>query len=311
MDIYKSSLEPSYEDIGENLAIRPSGILVRKGLYRNALLGAQYEAVTLASRDDECVFCEPKLSDRQNITYAGKHFAAFSASAPYEFMGDNPVITDDHELVVPLKHVEDPDLIDDVVAKEINEYLHDRETQQPTITYVRNQGSPSKSVRHLHYHSMPIDTNKKVSLYTYSIHSGVTSLQFSQSQESYDNESMDEILSDTELLTISKPVVPFAHFDGQQVLGHLRLKYDSQNPESVKAMNEQLTAIKREATDSQSFQTYSAYSNQDIKIVEALYLGFNPVYKIEYDKQRGGIAELVFARLSLETISKIKQSRNK
>ncbi len=311
MDIYRGSLEPSYKDIDDELAIKPGGILVRKGLYRNAMIGAKYEATVLADQDNTCAFCEPRLSDRQDVTHRGKYFAAFLASAPYEFMGDYPAIEGKHELVVPIAHTEDPKSVIGAAATEIDEYLRDREAQHPTITYARNQYNPSKSVSHLHYHSIPVDTDKKVSRYVYSWQSGVTELEFSEPQMPDTNEPADEILAESKLLTVARPAMPFLHFDGQEVLGHLRLTYDLQNPKSVSALNEQLDTMQKMTTNNQSFQTYNAQTDQNSNVVEVLYLGLNPIYKLEYDQQTGGLAELVFARLSLQTISKIKQLRNR
>lgn len=310
MEVYRANIEPSYEEIGDDLAIKPGGILVRKGLYRNAQVGAQYEAKTLARPDDDdCVFCEHRLVNEQEVIYKGERFAAFLASAPYEFMGDHPIEEYGHELVVPLDHTEDPRAVDPLTAAEIEEYMHDRSAQQPTITYVRNQGNPSKSVPHLHHHSIAIDTDRKVARYAYSWQEGVTDLTFELATANSGDELEDEIITTSSGLTIARPGVPFAHFDGQEVISHLRVSYDSQDPKSVATMREQLATMEQMTPPNQCFQTYTASTRSDCGTVEVLRLGLNPVYKIEFDRQSGGISELVFARLSLETITRINRLR--
>lgn len=311
MRIYEGPVRPTYVEIDEPV-IKPGGIIVRRGLYRDGTVGANYVAQVCARPDnDSCVFCEPRLTDEQDITQQGEYFTAFSASAPYEFFGDHPVGEGGHELVVPTSHTDTPGELDWRTVSEMNEYLRGREKANGAITFVRSEGNPSKSVQHLHNHSLALDQNHTIATHTYTWEGGVTQLVFEPLPDTpADANDEDEIIAETADFTVARPRKPFAHFDGQEVLKHRRFFFDPHDKVAADALRRHLATMAANTRPNQRFQTYTppTQSGEPSHRIEAMRLGLNPVYRLEYDHTQG-ITTLVFAKLSLATIAKINRSR--
>ncbi len=310
--IYERRAEPSYVEPGDIFTIKPGGILARRGLYRDGRVGADYAAQVIARpNDDECVFCEPRLTNEQRITHRGRYFVAFAASHAYEFMDDHPTGDGGHELVVPTTHTDTTDGVDSLAAGEIAEYLEDRQAAHAAIPFVRGEGNPSKSVQHVHHHSLSLDMSRVVAEHTYTWDDGVTRLAFETAPaELPAADTEGEIIVETDRLLVIEPGSPFAHFDGQEVLVHRRLQFDPADSAAQSAARRYMAGMEASTPPDQRFQVYTppAPSGQSSTRIEAMYLGLNPVYKLEFDRTRG-ITELVFARLSLETVAKINTMR--
>lgn len=312
--IYERRREPSYVELGDVLTVKPGGILARRGLYRDGRVGAEYAARVIARPDDdECVFCEPRLTREQRIMHRGKYFVAFAASHPYEFLGDHPTGAGGHELVVPAIHTDTPGGIDSRTAGEMDEYLQERQAVHGAISFVRGEGNPSKSVQHVHYHSLSLDRTHAVAKHTYTWEEGVTQLTFGTAPDVLaDSSPAGEVVAETNHFVITKPANAFAHFDGQEVLAHQRIQFDPRDEVAMAAVHRHLAYIEAATPPDQRFQTYMPPMPlaQPSNRIEAMYLGLNPVYKLEFDRMHG-IAELVFAKLSFETVAKINAMRRK
>ena len=310
--LYEKRVNPSYVEMDDEPVIKPGGILARRGLYRDGRIGADYAARVLARPDDDaCVFCEPRLTEEQAITYRGDHFTAFAASHPYEFFGDYPTGSGGHELVVPSAHTDTPSQIDALTAGEITEYLVQRQQLHTATTFVRNEGNPSKSVQHVHYHSLSSDLDRVVTEHTYSWEEGVTQLTVETADTATDTISDDEVIAKTRHFAITRPERPFAPFDGQEVVAHQRVLLDPQDEVASAAIRRYLAVMETKTPPDQRFQTYTppTASGQSSNRIEVMRLSLNPVYKLEFDRTEGGITELVFAKLSLATVARINQKR--
>ncbi len=312
----RSGIEPSYVKPDHKFTVKLGGILVRPGLYRDGRAGAEY-ANQVAARSEEagCLFCEPRLSE-QTISRRGKYFTAFAASHPYEFFGDYRARSGGHELVVPTRHTDTPSGVGRRAAGEIAEYLRYREDEHTAMTFVRNQGNPSKSVPHLHYHSLAMDPSQRVAEQTYAWQGGVTRLAFEPVvtiDETADTLDAGEVVKKEEHFTVIRPDAPFVHFDGQEVQEHWRIQLpDARDAAAMAALRNHLAELEATTPPDQRFQTYTspALAGQPASHIEVMHLGLNPVYKLKFDREQG-ITELVFAKLPLKTVIALNAMRQR
>lgn len=310
--IYEKRIEPSYVELRDDAwTIKRGGIVARRGLYRDGRVGAEYAAQVIARpNDDACLFCEPRLSEEQNVTYQGKRFTAFEASHAYEFFGDHPTGSGGHELVVPTVHTDTPSKIDVKTAREIAEYLEERQRVYAAVPFVRERGNPSKSVEHVHWHSIAAKLGWAIARHAYTWEEGVTEL-VSERATDVAIDTAGEVVAETEHFAIIRPDTPFAHFDGQEVLKHWRIRLpDSRDAVAMSALRDHFAGLEATTPADQRFQTYTppALAGQPSSHIEVMRLGLNPVYKLGFNRQ-DGITELVFAKLPPETVVAINAMR--
>lgn len=276
-----------------------NGWPIRPGFYRLNTGGAAAKyatAVATGSLDKDCVFCPP-LHQKNVIEGAPDGFAAFEASAPYQYWDNQEV--EKHLMITPEAHVNRLHSLGGRAIRRLYDFIGDLQQQQrgrgiTVQPYTRDPENYSKSVDHLHTHAFFL-TGRRVEQLRYDIDTGLTVLSFRSPRP-------EEV------------PIPRDHWDAQELVDEQVLDISQITPERnlgtaglVLYIENEIQKLRRDISPGVVLQPYvQVDSNGETVDARIFSINPNPVARVEQD---GDNVRIDIATLTPDQMRKLEASR--